>query len=62
MLNNMCTVFVCFPGCDLVKFKINFVFLIKSFSHMTKNLGQKFKYLENESSFQGETKSIFHLL
>ena len=51
MLNNMCTVFVCFPGCDLVKFKINFVFLIKSFSHMTKNLGQKFKYLENESSF-----------
>ena len=26
---------------------------------MTKNLRQKFKYLENEKSFQGETKNIF---
>ena len=28
---------------------------------MTKKLRQEFKYLENEKSFQGELKSIFHL-
>ena len=27
---------------------------------MTKNSGQKLKYLENEKSFQREIKSIFH--
>ena len=27
---------------------------------MTKKLGQNFKYLENEKSFQGEIESIFH--
>ena len=27
---------------------------------MTKKANQKLKYLENEKSFQGEMKSIFH--
>ena len=29
--------------------------------YMTKNSGQKFKYLENEKSFQDEIEGIFHL-
>ena len=37
-----------------------FIFLIKPFFHTTKKSKQKFKYLKNEKSFQGEIKSIFH--
>ena len=36
------SIIICFPGCDV---------LIKPFFYMTKNLRQKFKYLENEKNF-----------
>ena len=56
----MCIAFVCYPGCDVMDFEINLIFLMEPvFLHdqkvMTKN-----KFLENEMSFQGEIKSIFH--
>ena len=54
----MCISIVCFPCCDVVSFEINFIFLIKPFSYMTKKSRQKFKYLENEKSFQGEIKNL----
>ena len=50
---------VCFPGHDVINFESNFIFLIMPFSCMVKKSRQKFKYLENEKSFQGEIKSIF---
>ena len=56
----MCIVIVCFPGCDIINLKINFIFHIKSFLYMVKKLRQKFKYLGNKKSFDGEIKSIFH--
>ena len=31
-----------------------------AFLYMTKKSRQKFEYLENEKSFSGEIKSIFH--
>ena len=34
---------------------------MKPCPQMTKKARQKFKYLQNEKSFQGEIKSIFHL-
>ena len=37
----------------------NLIVLIKSFLYMTKKSREKFNYLENEKSFQGEMKSIF---
>ena len=40
--------------------KLYLTFLIKSFLYMTKKSTQKLKYLENEKSFYGEIKSIFH--
>ena len=43
-----------------MKFNINLIFLIKPFCYMTKKSRQKLKYLENEKSFWGEIKSIFH--
>ena len=53
--------FLCYiPGCDVINFEINFIFLIKPFFYMTKKSRQKFKYLEKENGFQGEIKSIFH--
>ena len=60
ILDNMCITIVCYPGCDVIKFEINFIFLIKLFCYMTKKLRQKFKYLKNGKSFWGEIKSIFH--
>ena len=29
----MCIAIVCFPGCDVIIFEINFIFLIKPFLH-----------------------------
>ena len=50
-LVNMYTTVVSQPGCDVINFEINLFFRIKPFFNITKNLGQKFKYLENEKSF-----------
>ena len=47
----MCIAIACFPGCEVINFEINFIFLIKPFFYMTKNSKQKLKYLENEKSF-----------
>ena len=44
---------VCFPGCDVINFEINLIFLIKPFFYMTKKSRQKFKYFENGKSFLG---------
>ena len=43
-----------------LKLEINLIFQIKPFCYMTKKSRQKLKYLENEKSFWGEIKSIFH--
>ena len=59
-LSNMRITIVCWPGCNIIKFETNFIFLIKSFCCKTKKSRQKFKYLENEKSFWGEIKSTFH--
>ena len=55
-----CIAIVNFPGCDVMNFEISFIFIIERFSYMTSKLRQKFKYLENDKSFQNEIKNIFH--
>ena len=60
ILHNMCIAIVCQPGCNVINFEINSVFLIKPFFYMTKKSRQKYKYFENEKSCQDEIKSIFH--
>ena len=57
---NMFIATVCLRGCDVINFEVNLIFLMKSFFFMTKKSWQKFKYIENEKSFQREIKSIFH--
>ena len=44
-----------------MNFKINVIFLIKPSFLRGQKSRQKFKYLENEKSFEDEIKSIFHL-
>ena len=46
-----------FHGCDAVNCEVNLIFLIKPFFKKSR---RKWKYLENEKSFQGTIKSIFH--
>ena len=50
---------ICFPGRGVMNFEISLIFLIKLFFCITKKSRQKFKYLENEKSFHGETKQFF---
>ena len=50
ILGNMCFAILCQPGCDVMDFEINLIFLIEPFFlHDQKD--QKLKYLENEKSF-----------
>ena len=44
----MCIAIVCFPGCGIISFENNIIFLIKPFFYMTKKSRQKFEYLENK--------------
>ena len=60
LLGNMCIAIICKSGCDVMNFEVNFIFLIKLFSYMTKKTWQKRKYLENEKSFLDEIKTNFH--
>ena len=36
ILVNMCMIIFCFPGCNVMSFEINLIFLIKPFLYMTK--------------------------
>ena len=56
----MSTAIVCKPGCDVMNFAVNFIFLIKPFFLNDKKPWQKLKYIENKKSFYDEIKSIFH--
>ena len=47
----MYIVIICVQVSDVVNFEINVSFLIKSFSYMTKKLGQKLKHLKNKKGF-----------
>ena len=61
ILGNMCIAIVSFRGCNVINFEIKLIFLIKPFFYLTKMSRQKkIEYFENEKSFQGEIKSIFH--
>ena len=51
ILVNICIAIVCYPGSDVLNFKINLIFLIKPFLYVTKISRQKLQYLENEKSF-----------
>ena len=62
ILCNMCIATICLPGCDVINFEIKLILLITPFFTMTKKSRQNFKYFENEKSFKGEIKSIFHYL
>ena len=52
----MCIEIACFPGCDIINYKMTIIFLMKPFFHMIKMSRQKFKYLQKENR---EIKSIF---
>ena len=42
----MCITIVSLPGCDVINFEINLIFLIKPFFYMAKKSRQNLKYLE----------------
>ena len=55
----MCITTVCFPGCDVINFEINLIFLIEPLFYMIKNSRQKFKYLEHKGE---KVKKAFFII
>ena len=49
----------CYPGCGIIKFDNNLIFVIKPFCYMTKKSRQKFKCIENEKNYWSKIKNIF---
>ena len=41
ILSNMCVVIRCEPGCDVINFEINFIFLVKPFFLHTQKVKTK---------------------
>ena len=62
ILVNICIAIVCYPSCDVIDFKIDFIFLVKPFSCKTKTSKQKFKYLEKEELLTRNKKVFFIIL
>ena len=60
ILGNMFITIACWPDCDVIKFEIKLITLIKPFWCMTKKSRQKLKHLENGKSFWSEIKIVFH--
>ena len=56
----MLVVIVSLSVCDVINFEINLSFIIKPLFYMTKNSGQKSKYLKNKKSISHKIKNIFH--
>ena len=48
---NICIVIVSFPGCEVINFGIDLVFLIKPLFYMKEKSKKKSKYFENEKNF-----------
>ena len=59
IFGNMCIAIVCFPGCNVISFEINLIFLIQLFFYITKNSKQKGKYLEKKKELLKWNKKHF---
>ena len=51
ILCNMCIVIICFPVDDFMNFEINFSFLIKPFSCMTKKVNKNLNILRTKRAY-----------
>ena len=59
MLGNMCMTIFCFPGCDVINFEINFVFLIKPFFYMPKIEDKNLNILRAKRALKVKWKTFF---
>ena len=59
ILDNMCITNACQPGCDVIKFEIDLIFLIKTFCYMTKKSRQKLNILKTKRAFEVKKKAFF---
>ena len=59
ILGKMYITTVCYPGCDVIKFEINLIFLIKPFGYMTKYEDKNLNILRRERAFEVKWKALF---
>ena len=63
IIGNICIAIICFPGCDVIDFEINLIFLIKPFFYMTKETKQKFEELSvGKNCIRPESASLQQIL
>ena len=60
ILGNTCIVIVCWPGCDVINFEINLIFLIKPYSSIwTKSQDKNLNILRTQRAFNMKLKASF---
>ena len=60
ILDNMYIVIVCWPGCDIINFEINLIFLIKQFFYIwPKSQDKKLNNLRTKRAFKMKYKAFF---
>ena len=51
ILGNMCIAIVCFPGCEVINFEVNLIFLIKSLFLHDQNIKRKIQISREQKEF-----------
>ena len=59
ILSNMCIAIVCIPGCDIINFEINLIFLTKPFSTWPKSQDINLNILRTKRDFKMKKKAFF---
>ena len=61
ILGNMCIALVCFPGCDVINFEINFIFSSNRFSTWPKSQNKKLNIFGAKRAFKVKWKAFFSI-
>ena len=59
ILGDVCITVVCYPGCNVIKFDINLIFLIKLFCYITKSQDKNLNILRTKRAFDVKQKAFF---
>ena len=59
ILMNICIATVCEPGCDVIIFEVDFIFLIKPIFYIPKSLEKNLNILRTKRAFKVKQKAFF---
>ena len=62
VLGSMSIVIICFPVDEIIDFEINFIFLIKPVSYMSRQVRAKTNIVRTKRAFKAEIKNFFFII